>query len=468
MKQNTIKKPASVAGIGLHTGEMVNMTILPAQPGEGIRFRRTDLKCDNVEIMADVSKVCSTTRGTSLRIGEAVVHTVEHVLAALYALGVDNAIIELDGPEVPILDGSASPFVKIIEESGIQEQDADREVFKITEPITYRDEATGTEILALPNDHFEATVLIDFNSKVLGQQYASLYDLNDFPEAIAPCRTFVFLHELETLLDQDLIKGGDLENAIVIADVVLSEDKLQELARRLGKESVTVEKEGILNTVKLHYSNEPARHKLLDIIGDISLLGKYVQGKIVAKKPGHTANISFTKILKRKYREFQKLRAIPHYDPNKKPVYDNVQINGLLPHRYPFLLIDKVIEITDRTVVAIKNVTINEAYFQGHFPGNPVMPGVLQIEAMAQTGGILVLSNVDNPQEWDTYFLKIDNAKFKYKVVPGDTLILKLELLSPIRRGICNMFGSAYVGDRLVSEGELTAQIIKRNKNDQS
>ncbi|TVR79958.1 MAG: bifunctional UDP-3-O-[3-hydroxymyristoyl] N-acetylglucosamine deacetylase/3-hydroxyacyl-ACP dehydratase [Saprospirales bacterium] len=466
MKQNTIKKPASVAGIGLHTGEMVNMTILPADPGHGIRFRRTDLKCDNVEIMADVSKVCSTTRGTSLRSGEAFVHTVEHVLAALYAMGIDNAIIELDGPEIPILDGSAAPFVKIIEESGVVQQDADREVFKITEPITYRDEATGTEILALPNDHFEVTVLIDFNSKILGQQYASLYDLDDFPDAIAPCRTFVFLHELEALLDQDLIKGGDLENAIVIADIVLSDDKLKELARRLGKESVTVEKEGILNTVKLHYSNEPARHKLLDIIGDISLLGKHVQGKIVAKKPGHTANISFTKILKRKYREFQKLRAIPHYDPNKKPVYDNVQINELLPHRYPFLLIDKVIEITDRTVVAIKNVTINEAYFQGHFPGNPVMPGVLQIEAMAQTGGILVLSNVDNPQEWDTYFLKIDNAKFKYKVVPGDTLILKLELLSPIRRGICHMFGSAYVGDRLVSEGELTAQIIKRNKND--
>jgi len=466
MKQKSLNKPASISGIGLHTGEVVNMTIKPADSNHGIRFRRVDLPCENREVLADVSKVFSTQRGTSLKSGDAMVHTVEHVLAALYAMEIDNAVIEVDGPEIPILDGSAAPFVEMIEKAGSKELDADREVFKITEPITYRDENTGTEILALPNDHFEATVLIDFNSKILGQQYASLYDIKDFPEAIAPCRTFVFLHELEALIDQGLIKGGDLDNAIVIADVVMSEDKLQKLAKRLGKESITIEEEGILNTVKLHYSNEPARHKLLDIIGDISLLGKHVQGKIVAKKPGHTANVSFTKILKRKYREFQKLRAIPHYDPNKEPVYDNVQINELLPHRYPFLLIDKVIEITDTSVVAVKNVSINEAYFQGHFPGNPVMPGVLQIEAMAQTGGILVLSNVDEPKDWDTYFLKIDKAKFKYKVVPGDTLIFKLELLSPIRRGICNMFGSAYVGDRLVSEGELTAQIIKRNKDD--
>lgn len=466
MKQKSLTKAGSITGIGLHTGEVVNMTVHPAPANFGIRFKRTDLDCGPVEILADVSKVASTTRGTSLQSGEVVVHTVEHILSALFGLEIDNALVELDGPEIPIMDGSSIPFVEIIKKAGIQELEADREIFKITEPITYRNEATGTEILALPNDHFEVTVLIDFDSNILGQQYASLYDLDDYVSDIAPCRTFVFLHELEKLIDLGLIKGGDLDNAIVIADVVMSEDKLQSLAKRLGKESITIEKEGILNTIQLHYNNEPARHKLLDVIGDLSLLGKHIQGKIVAKKPGHSANVSFTKILKRKYREFQKLRAIPHYDPNKKPVYNNVEINGLLPHRYPFLLIDKVIEITDRTVIAVKNVTINEAYFQGHFPGNPIMPGVLQIEAMAQTGGILVLSNVDEPKDWDTYFLKIDNAKFKYKVVPGDTLIFKLELLSPIRRGICNMFGSAYVGDRLVSEGELTAQIIKRTKND--
>ncbi|TVQ45077.1 MAG: bifunctional UDP-3-O-[3-hydroxymyristoyl] N-acetylglucosamine deacetylase/3-hydroxyacyl-ACP dehydratase [Saprospirales bacterium] len=464
MKQKSLIQAAEISGIGLHTGETVNMTIHPAPSNHGIRFRRTDLKCPNVEVLADVSKVVSTNRGTSIQSGEAIIHTVEHVLSVLYALGVDNATIDLDGPEVPIMDGSAAPFLNVIQEAGIQELEAEREVFKITEPITFRDEVTGTEIMALPNDKFEVTVMIDFNSEILGQQYAALNDLQDFEKEIAPCRTFVFLRELENLLDLGLIKGGDLDNAIVIADVKMNEDQLSNLANRLGKESVTIEEEGILNTIKLHFKNEPARHKLLDVIGDLALLGKYIQGKIVAKKPGHTSNVSFGKILKRKYREFQKLKVIPKYDPLDPPVLDVNQINCLLPHRYPFLLIDKVIEVTEKTVVAVKNVTINESYFQGHFPGNPVMPGVLQIEAMAQTGGILVLSNVDNPSEYDTYFLKIDKAKFKHKVVPGDTLIFKLELLSPIRRGICHMFGSAYVGDKLVSEGELTAQIIKRPK----
>ena len=464
MKQKSLIQSAAISGIGLHTGKKVNMTIHPAPSNFGVRFRRTDLKCPNVESLADVSKVVSTNRGTTIQSGEAIVHTVEHILAALYAQGVDNALIDLDGPEVPIMDGSAAPFIKMIKQAGIQELAAEKEVFTISEPITFRDEVTGTEIMALPNDHFEVTVMIDFNSEILGQQYASLSDLNEFETEIAPCRTFVFLRELETLLDLGLIKGGDLDNAIVIADVKVNEGQLSLLAERLGKKSITIEEEGILNTIKLHFKNEAARHKLLDVIGDLALLGKYIQGKIVAKKPGHTSNVSFGKILKRKYREFQKLEVIPKYDPIEPPVLDVTQINGLLPHRYPFLLIDKVIEITEKTVVAIKNVTINEPYFQGHFPGNPVMPGVFQIEAMAQTGGILVLSNVANPAEYDTYFLKIDKAKFKHKVVPGDTLIFKLELLSPIRRGICHMFGSAYVGDKLVSEGELTAQIIKRPK----
>jgi len=462
MNQKTIEKAVSISGIGLHTGESVNMTLHPAPANHGVRFRRKDALCDSIEILADVSKVASTNRGTTLKSGDVVVHTVEHILSALYALGVDNITIELDGPEIPIMDGSALPFVLMLKKAGIKSLSAEREVFKITEPITFHDKSTGTEIMVLPSERFEVTVMIDFDSEILGQQYASLTELENYEKEIAPCRTFVFLRELETLLDLGLIKGGDLDNAIVIADVMMNEKELEELAQKLGKESVNIEEEGILNTVKLNYKNEPARHKLLDIIGDMALFGKYIQGKVVAKKPGHTSNVSFTKMLKRKYREFQKLRAIPQYDPTEEPVLNTMQINGLLPHRYPFLLIDKVIGITDTSVIAVKNVTINEAYFQGHFPGNPVMPGVLQIEAMAQTGGILVLSNVEEPRDWDTYFLKIDKAKFKHKVVPGDTLIFKLELMSPVRRGICHMFGSAYVGDKLVSEGELTAQIVRR------
>ena len=462
MNQKTIEKAVSISGIGLHTGESVNMTLHPAPANHGVRFRRKDALCDSIEILADVSKVASTNRGTTLKSGDVVVHTVEHILSALYALGVDNITIELDGPEIPIMDGSALPFVQLLKKAGIKTLSAEREVFKITEPITFHDKSTGTEIMVLPSERFEVTVMIDFDSEILGQQYASLTELENYEKEIAPCRTFVFLRELETLLDLGLIKGGDLDNAIVIADVMMNEKELKELAQKLGKESVNIEEEGILNTVKLNYKNEPARHKLLDIIGDMALFGKYIQGKVVAKKPGHTSNVSFTKMLKRKYREFQKLRAIPQYDPTEEPVLNTMQINGLLPHRYPFLLIDKVIGITDTSVIAVKNVTINEAYFQGHFPGNPVMPGVLQIEAMAQTGGILVLSNVEEPRDWDTYFLKIDKAKFKHKVVPGDTLIFKLELMSPVRRGICHMFGSAYVGDKLVSEGELTAQIVRR------
>ncbi len=362
------------------------------------------------------------------------------------------------------MDGTSMPFVEALNQAGREALEADREYFEITEPISYKDEITGTELLALPSDNFEATVMIDFNSSVLGQQFAALHSIDEYVDEIASCRTFVFVHELEKLLEMGLIKGGDLENAIVIADRKMDQSELDDLARKLGKQSVKVDSEGVLNTVKLRFQNEPARHKLLDVIGDLALIGKPIRGKIVATKPGHTANVEFAKILKKHLTEKRRLFGIPKYDPDKEPVCDVMQIAQMLPHRYPFLLVDKVIELSEHHVVGVKNVTMNEAFFQGHFPNNPVFPGVLQIEAMAQTGGILALHSVTDPGNWDTYFLKIDNTKFKAKVVPGDTLILKMELLEPIRRGIVHMQGTAYVGSKIVSEGELTAQIVKRTK----
>lgn len=462
MKQTTIKKAVKVKGVGLHTGKEVQMTFQPAAENHGYRFQRVDLENKPV-IIADVNRVSSTNRGTTLKNGDAEVSTVEHVLSALTGLGIDNVLIEIDGPEVPIMDGSALDFVKKVGRAGIEEQAVEREYFEIDEPISYRDEETGTELMALPADEFQVTTMIDFDSPVLGHQYASLSSLKDYKKEIAPCRTFVFLHELEQLLNQNLIKGGDLDNAIVIVDRVMKPEDLNALAKRLNKESVKVEKEGILNTIDLRFENEPARHKLLDVIGDLALVGKFIKGKIVATKPGHRANIEFAKILKQRLVEQRKLKNKPKYNPNDEPIYDVVEIAKRLPHRYPFLLVDKIIELTDNYVVGVKNVTFNEQFFQGHFPGNPVMPGVLQIEALAQTGGILALSTVPDPENWDTYFLKIDKVKLRQKVVPGDTLIFKMELLSPIRRGICHMQGTAYVGNKIVSEGELTAQIVKRN-----
>ncbi|MCW5924656.1 MAG: bifunctional UDP-3-O-[3-hydroxymyristoyl] N-acetylglucosamine deacetylase/3-hydroxyacyl-ACP dehydratase [Saprospiraceae bacterium] len=463
MRQITIQNPVSVKGVGLHTGKSVTLTFKPATANHGYRFQRVDLPEQPV-IPADVKLVFSTNRGTSLRNGEAQVATVEHVLSALTGLQIDNVLMEIDGPELPIMDGTSMPFVEALREAGRADLDAEREYFVVTEPIAYKDELTGTELLALPSDNFEATVMIDFNSKVLGQQFAALHNLDDYVMDIAPCRTFVFVHELEKLLQMGLIKGGDLDNAIVIADRKMEQTELDELARKLGKQSVKVDSEGVLNTVKLHFQNEPARHKLLDVIGDLALIGKPIRGKIVATKPGHTANVEFAKILKKHLVEKRRLLGIPKYDPDKEPIYDVMHISKMLPHRYPFLLVDKVIEMSDHHVVGVKNVTMNEAFFQGHFPDNPVFPGVLQIEAMAQTGGILALNTVTDPGNWDTYFLKIDNTKFKAKVVPGDTLILKMELLEPIRRGIVHMQGTAYVGSKIVSEGELTAQIIRKNK----
>lgn len=462
MNQHTIKQSVSVSGVGLHTGANVTLTFQPAPANHGFKFKRTDLEGQPV-VNADVSRVVATQRSTTIQSGDAIVHTIEHVMSALAGLQIDNVLMEIDGPEVPIMDGSAWPFAAALQEAGREEQDSPREYFEIEEPITFRDEASGVEMTALPADRFEIITMIDFNSPTLGQQYASLNNLDNYLEAIAPARTFVFVREIEALLEQNLIKGGDLDNAIVIADQPVSQDKLDTLAQKLNKPSVKVESEGILNTSKLKFKNEPARHKLLDVIGDTALLGKPIKGRILATKPGHRSNVNFTQLLKKHYLEQRKLKGRPKYDPNQTPVFDSVQIAAWLPHRFPFLLIDKIIELSDTHVVGVKNITFNEAYFQGHFPNNPVMPGVLQIEALAQTGGILALSTVEDPGNWDTYFIKIDKTKFKQKVVPGDTLILKMELLAPIRRGICQMQATAYVGNRIVSEGELTAQIVKRS-----
>lgn len=460
MKQKTLARSFSLEGVGLHTGKSVIIEFEPAEVNHGIRFMRVDME-DQPILMADVMQVVSTNRGTTIRNGEAQISTVEHVLSALTGTGVDNVLIKVNGPEIPIMDGSASHFVDGILKAGIVDQHLDREYFEIIEPISFRDEVTGTELLALPGDKFEITAMIDFNSPILGHQYASLHNIEDYATQIAPCRTFVFINELEVLFDQNLIKGGDLDNAVVIADRLMEQDELDRLAKKLGKQSIKVEKTGILNTTSLKYENEPARHKLLDVIGDLTLLGKPIKGKIVARKPGHTANIEFTKLLKKKLVEQRKLKGRPKVDPDQPPLFDIEGIRKLLPHRYPFLLVDKIIEMTDNYIVGVKNITFNEPFFQGHFPGNSIFPGVLQIEALAQVGGVFVLSKVEDPENWGTLLLKIDNTKFKYKVSPGDQLILKMELLSAVRRGICLMYGTAYVGSKLVSESELTAQIVR-------
>ena len=460
MKQQTLAKSFSLEGVGLHTGKTVIIEFEPAEVNHGIRFMRVDMQ-DQPVLTADVNQVVSTNRGTTIRNGEAQISTVEHVLAALTGTGVDNVLIKVNGPEIPIMDGSAMDFVDGILGAGLLKQATDREYFEIEEPISFRDEVTGTELLALPGDKFEVTAMIDFNSQILGHQYASLQNIDDYATQIAPCRTFVFVRELEQLFDQNLIKGGDLDNAVVIADRLMDQDELDRLAKKLGKQSIKVEKTGILNTTSLKFENEPARHKLLDVLGDLTLLGKPIKGKIVARKPGHTANIEFTKLLKRKMMEQRKLKGRPRIDPDQPPLFDIESIRKLLPHRYPFLLVDKIVEMTDNYIVGVKNITFNEPFFQGHFPGNSIFPGVLQIEALAQVGGVFVLSKVEDPENWGTLLLKIDNTKFKYKVSPGDQLILKMELLSAVRRGICLMYGTAYVGSKLVSESELTAQIVR-------
>lgn len=445
----------------MHTGDEVNLVFKPAPTGHGIKFQRTDLE-GSPTIAADVNRVISTERSTTLGSGDATVSTVEHLLSAVSGLQIDNLLVELDGVEIPILDGSALPFLQPLMDAGFEDQDVEREYFVVEEPITFRDEASGVEIVALPYDGFEVVSMIDFDSPTLGQQYATLRGYEDFAEQIAPCRTFVFLHELEALFEHDLIKGGDLTNAIVIADRIVPQERLNKLAKQMGKDTVEVTQKGILNTIQLKFHNEPARHKLLDVMGDISLLGAPIRGRILATKPGHASNVGFTKLLKRAYMEQRRMKGRPTYNPNDEPVFNLVQIQAIMPHRYPFLLVDKIIEMDEKVIVGVKNMTANEEFFQGHFPGNPVMPGVLQIEAMAQTGGLLVLSQQDDPYGWDTYFLKIESAKFKSFVVPGDTVLFKMELIAPIRRGICQMRGTAYVGNKIVSEAELVAQIVKR------
>jgi UDP-3-O-[3-hydroxymyristoyl] N-acetylglucosamine deacetylase/3-hydroxyacyl-[acyl-carrier-protein] dehydratase len=460
--RKTISKEVVRQGIGLHTGAMVEVKLIPAKDSLGIKFVRGDVSPDEV-IPADISYVNDTSRCTRLKKGESEIHTVEHILAALKGNGIDDVIIELSGPEIPILDGSAQAYVDMILEAGIEDKDGDKDVLIVSEEFRYEDEVTGAEYIVLPSDRLEVTVMIDFPDTDLSFQFAQLDDLSQFNNEIANARTFVFSDEILALAERDLIKGGDLSNAIVIPNGNLTNEKINVIAEKLGKDAVTITENGILGGQEWTSKNEPARHKLLDVIGDLALVGVDIHAKIIAKKPGHKSNAAFAKVLKRKYQEQRRQKGRPHYDPNIEPVLDIEGVKKLLPHRYPFLLVDKIIEVSESRVVGVKNVTSNESFFQGHFPDNPVFPGVLQMEALAQTGGILALSGVEDPNMWDTYFLKMDNVKFKNKVVPGDTLLLKMELLTPIRRGIVHMQGTAYVGSKIVSEGELIAQIIKRS-----
>lgn len=459
--QTTIQSSISFEGVGLHTGKKVCMVIHPAKVNHGIKFKRVDLDTQPV-IDADVLNVVDVSRGTTLEVNGCRVATVEHLLAALAGLAIDNVLIEINAGEVPILDGSARLFIDQLKHVGVQKQNAPRKIFDLKQRITYRDEANGVEIIAEPCNSFKVSVTIDFASDLLGRQHASLDQISDFASEIADSRTFCFLHELEALHEANLVRGGDLANAIVFADPATPKNKLEDLATLFGKDVVEVRDAGYLNNVDLKFENEPARHKLLDVIGDLSLVGMPIQAHIIAKRPGHMANVEFAKLIKKVMTDTKKTVGVPTYDPNVEPVYDSVQITKMLPHRYPFLLVDKILEISDNHIVGLKNVTRNEEFFNGHFPGNPVMPGVLQIEAMAQTGGILILSTVPDPENYDTYFLKIDKTRFKAKVVPGDTLLFKLELLGPVRRGIVEMSGKAYVGNKVVSEAYLMAQIVKR------
>ncbi len=459
-KQHTIKKSVTLSGVGLHTGVDANMTFLPAKPNHGIKFQRTDIEGHPI-VDADVDFVVDLSRGTTIEQGEARVNTVEHTLAALVGLQIDNVLIQLDGPEPPIMDGSSKDFVDILKTAEMEEQDAPREFYEVTESIFYRDASREVEIAALPLDDYRVTVMVDYNSPVLGSQHASLTDISQFEKEIASCRTFCFLHELEMLYKNNLVQGGDLNNAIVIVDRVVEDHELDNLAKLFNKPKVEVKKEGILNNVELRYKNEPARHKLLDVMGDLALAGRPIKAQILAARPGHAANVAFAKKLKKAMQKEAK-KNIPKYDVNASPVYDINKIASILPHRYPFLLVDKIIHLDDEQVIGVKNVSFNEPFFQGHFPNNPVMPGVLQIEAMAQVGGILVLNTVPDPENYWTYFLGIDGFKFRKMVLPGDTLVMDCHLLAPIKRGIAKMYGRAFVGKTLVSEGYLTASIVKK------
>lgn len=459
-KQTTIKESFTISGVGLHTGEQVHLTFKPAPENHGYIFKRVDLENQPI-IEADVDYVVDTSRGTTLAKGKARVSTIEHVLSALAGLEIDNVLLEIDGSEMPIMDGSAAFFVDKLLEVGTTEQKEEREYFEVPHNIYYSEPQQKVEMIAMPLDGYRATVMVDYNSPVLGSQHASINDMQEFAKEIAGSRTFCFLHELEELVKRDLIKGGDLNNAIVIVDKKVSEDELSSLSKLFNREGIKVKKEGILNNLDLRYQNEPARHKLLDLIGDLALVGVPIKAQIMAARPGHAANVAFARKIKKIMLKTRRQSKTPRYDVNKPPIYTAQQIEQMLPHKYPFLLVDKVIELSASHILGVKNVTMNEHFFTGHFPGNPVMPGVLQIEALAQTGGVMIMSNLEDPENYMTYFLKIEKARFKEKVVPGDTLLLRLDMVAPLRRGICTMRGQAFVGQTLVSEAELTAQVVK-------
>ena len=460
--QTTIKKAISISGVGLHTGNEVTLIFEPAEEDHGYVFQRVDIE-GQPTVKADCDLVVDTSRGTTIEDNGARVNTVEHVLAALAGLEIDNCLIKLNAPETPIMDGSSRPFIDILLEAGIETQKKEREYFEIPKRINYTD-GKGVEMMALPADDYRLTVMVDYNSPVLGSQHASIVNLSEFTDEISSCRTFCFLHELEMLVKHDLIKGGDLNNAIVIVDRVIKDSEMDSLAKLFNKDKIEVKKEGILNNVELRFQNEPARHKLLDVVGDLALAGVPLKAQILAARPGHAANVEFAKKIKKAYlasKKAKKENNVPVYDQNAVPLYNYQQVAEILPHRHPFLLVDKIVKLTATEVVAVKNITGDQYFFQGHFPGEPLMPGVLQIEAMAQAGGVLVLADKEDPSKWSTYFVKIENAKFKDKVVPGDTLVIRMALTGPIRRGLCMMKGEAYVGNRLVCEANMMAQIVE-------
>ena len=459
-KQRTLAKEISLTGKGLHTGINVKITFKPAPVNHGYKFCRADLP-GKPSIDALAEHVTDTSRGTTLMQNNVSVSTIEHVLAAFHGLRVDNALIELDGPEAPIMGGAAWKFVEAIKEAGIVEQKEDRNYFIVKQKITFSDEEHGVDLIVYPDDHFSINVLIDYNSKILGNQYAILDTIEDFEKEICKSRTFVFFHELEPLFNMGLIKGGDLDNAIVILEKEVEQSEIDRIAKLFNRPGISTHTAGILNNTELRYPNEPARHKLLDIMGDLALVGHPIKGKVVATRPGHSANTRLAKIMRQEMKKALSKRDIPVYDASQPPVLTVEEIKKRLPHRFPFLLVDKIIYLDGTSIVGIKNVTFNESFFQGHFPDEPIMPGVLLVEALAQTGGLLVLCSLEDPEKYSTYFLKIDKLKFKHKVVPGDTVILKMELTDVMRRGIVTMFGQAFVGSNLILEGEMTAQVVK-------